>query len=307
MREIFFSNLVKLAREQNDIYLLTANLGFRLFDKFKAKHPDKFIDIGIAESNMIGIAAGLSLWGKSVYCYSIIPFLLMRAYEQIRQDIAYHKLNVTLIGAGAGLTYGMEGFTHHAIEDLALMRSMPNMNVVVPSNIISTEQLVRLSYDFPSPLYIRMGKGRNQESRFDPGNMKIGKGIILQEGRDIAIFVAGEILCEAEQTVVLLEEKGLSVTLIDMHTLKPLDTKLIQDCADNHKAIFTIEEHSIVGGLGSALSEVLAEYSYGGMFHRIGIPEEIKSVVGDANFLRRNYGLTADQITETVFNKWTDV
>lgn len=306
MRHPFFKRLEDVAAGNKDIYLLTGDLGFKLFDSFKEQYPDRFIDVGVAESNMVGISAGLSLSGKNVYCYSIIPFLVMRAYEQIRVDIAYNNLNVKFVGVGAGFSYGMEGFTHFGIEDLSLMRSMPNMNVVAPACIEDAVQLAEISSDFPNPLYIRLENALGQiYSRKQ--RLKIGKGLIINKGKDIAIFAIGSMVYRAKQAAELLESEGFSITLINMHTLKPLDKALIKLCAKSHKAIFTVEEHSIIGGLGSAISEVLSDNSYRGLFGRIGIPEKLKKIIGHAMFLRKRYGLTEGGIFKTILQKMKEL
>lgn len=302
MRGKFFKVLEDMAQEYSDIYLLTADLGFKLFDSFKSKYAERFFDIGIAESNMIGIAAGLSLSGKNVYCYSIIPFLTMRAYEQVRVDIAYHNLNIKLVGVGGGFTYGLEGFTHFGIEDLALMRSLPNMTVVIPADPKEAEQLAKISYEYPSPLYIRLGKTGEPVIHSGNPHFKIGKGIVLSEGEDIAIFAIGNMVYLAKQAVDILRKNGLTVTLVNMHTVKPLDKPLVNECASMHEAIFTIEEHSIIGGLGSAVAEVLSESSYGGVFKRIGIPEKLGNFVGNAEYQRERYGLTAEKVAQKILN-----
>jgi transketolase len=302
MRQAFFDKLANIASRDRNVYFLTANLGFKFFDHIRKNHSRQFIDIGVAEANMIGIASGLALSGKNVYCYSIIPFLVMRAYEQIRIDIAYHSLNVKLVGMGAGFTYGLEGFTHFGIEDMALMRAMPNMRVVVPDTIDHAVQLAQLSYEYPFPLYIRLGRG-GVNNRKKTGRMEIGRGLVLAEGCDIAIFAVGNMIEPAWQVVDLLDKKGISATLVNMHTIKPLDIELIKQCASVHRAIFTVEEHSIIGGLGSAVSEVLAEHSYGGIFKRVGIPETLDStVIGNADYLWQFYGLTADKISGCILN-----
>jgi transketolase len=306
MRHSFFKKIEEAATKDKSIYLLTGDLGFKLFDGFRERYPERFIDVGVAESNMAGISAGLSLSGKNVYCYSIIPFLVMRAYEQIRVDIAYNNLNVKLVGYGAGFSYGLEGFTHFGIEDLSLMRSMPNMNVVVPACIEDAVQLAEISSQFPYPLYIRLeaspGHIYSKKQKF-----KIGKGLVLSKGKDIAIFAIGGMVYQAKQAGERLKEEGFSVTLVNMHTLKPLDNALIKSCAKSHKAIFTVEEHSIAGGLGSAVSEVLSESSYKGLFERIGIPLKLKKVIGHARFLRQRYGLTEDGIFKTIMKKMREL
>ncbi|MGV8058428.1 MAG: transketolase family protein [Smithellaceae bacterium] len=303
MRQVFYNQIEQIAVNDKDVYILTANLGFKVFDNIRKNCPSQFIDIGVAEANMIGISAGLALSGKNVYCYSIIPFLTMRAYEQIRIDIAYHKLNIKLVGMGAGFTYGLEGYTHFGIEDMALMRAMPNMHVVVPDTIDNAVKVAQLSYEYRFPLYIRLGRAGINNRQGRSYNFEIGKGIVLNEGKDIVIFAIGNMIEPAWQAIEILENHGISSTLINMHTLKPLDIALIKECLPAHKAVFTIEEHSIIGGLGSAVSEVLAENSYGGIFKRIGIPEVLDDkIIGTADYLWQFYGLTAEKIGEKIIS-----
>lgn len=303
MRKAFFKALEDLAETHDDIYLLTGDLGFNLFDSFRAKYPDRFYDIGVAESNMIGIAAGLSLSGKNVYCYSIIPFLIMRTYEHIRLNIAYNNLNVKLVGVGGGFTYGLEGFTHFGLEDLALMKVLPNMTVVVPADPVEAERLARISYEYPSPFYIRLGRTGEPVIHQGIPDLKIGKGMVLCKGKDIAIFTIGNMLNVCKSVANMLEKKGISVTLINMHTLKPLDVDLIEECASIHNAIFSIEEHSIIAGLGSSLAEILCENSYKGKFVRIGIPEKLENYIGNADYLRDKYGLTSNKIFSRILRE----
>lgn len=303
MRKTFFDNILKHALNDNDSYLLTGDLGFRLFDDFRSNCPGRFIDIGVAESNMIGIAAGLSLSGKKVYCYSIIPFLIMRAFEQIRVDIDYQNLDVKLIGAGGGFTYGLEGFTHFGFEDLSLMRSLQNMTVVVPADPVETELLAELSYDYPHPMYVRLGKSGEPVIHKSTPNFEIGRGMVLSEGNDIVIFAIGSMVHEAIKAVDIIKNHSISAALINIHTLKPLDKDLIKEYSQSHKAVFTIEEHSIVGGLGSAVSEVLSESSNCGVLKRIGMPEKLGNHVGNAEYLKRKYGLTSDTIAATIVNE----
>ncbi len=300
MRQAFFSFLQQNAIKDRDICLLTANLGFKLFDDFRSRLPDQFIDVGVAEQNMIGLASGLALSGKKPYCYSIIPFLLMRAYEQIRIDIARQSLNVKLIGVGGGFTYGLEGFTHHALEDLAIMRVMPGMHVVVPADKKEAEQLVSLMYNYDHPVYIRLDRNQEPAVHTSAPDFRIGKGLVLSYGKDVAIFAIGSMVYQAKLAQGELEKQGISVSLINMHTLKPLDTELIKDCAVSHRMVLTVEEHSIIGGLGSAVAEVLAESNAQCLFKRIGVPEELSPVMGQVKFLREYYGLSAQNIVKIV-------
>jgi transketolase len=300
MRPSFFKTLEELAEQRNDIVVLTGDLGFKLFDRFRAKFPNRFYNVGVAESNMIGLASGLSLGGKNVYCYSIIPFLLMRTYEHIRIDIAYNNLNVKLVGVGGGFTYGLEGITHFGLEDLALMRMLPNMAVVVPADPIEASALAKSSVEHRGPVYIRLGRAGEPCIHEKSVEFKIGQPITLIEGKDIALVAIGNMVCTAQKVASDLERKGLKASLINMHTIRPLNKEMIQQLAATHEYIFTIEEHYKNGGLGSAVLEVLADSGYKGTLERIGIPEKLGSCSGDPEFLRSRYGLTAESILKRI-------
>jgi transketolase len=303
VRIAFFKALENKAKLHDNIYLLTGDLGFKLFDDFRAKYPDRFFDIGVAESNMSGIAAGLSLSGKNVYCYSIIPFLIMRAYEHIRNDIAYHNLNVKLIGAGGGFTYGLEGFTHYGLEDLAIMRMLPNMAVVVPADPKEAVSLAEVSVEYEGPIYIRLGRTGEPAIHSKAVEFIIGSHIMLNEGKDIAIFAIGNMVYTATQVIKKLKQNGIRATLINMHTLKPLDKEIIEQIAPTHHVIFSVEEHYINGGLGSAIAEVLIASGFKGKFVRIGIPEKPDKHIGNADYLRSKYGLSTESIYERIMNE----
>lgn len=302
MRKTFVKILEKLAKDNPDIFLLTGDLG-KFFDDFKNSYPKRFINAGVAEGNMIGVAAGLALSGKNVYCYSIIPFLAMRAFEQIRVDLCYHNLNVKLLGAGGGLVYGFEGITHQAIEDIAIMRSLPNMTVVAPGDLIEAEAVAKESVNYKGPLYIRFGKDNSPPVHSSAPNLKIGEGIVLNKGNNISIIATGSTLYTAKVVSDELIRNGLGTTLISMHTIKPLDKELIRDCAKNNKAIFTIEEHSEIGGLGSAVSEYLMELDYQGLFRKIALPDNFSSEVGDHDHLCKKCGLDSKIITNYILKE----
>ncbi|MGA1870326.1 MAG: transketolase family protein [bacterium] len=301
MRSAFFNVLEELSKKDKEFFILTADLGFKLFNNFRINCNDRFYDIGVAEANMISIAAGLSFCGKLVYCYSIIPFLIMRAYEQIRIDVAYNNLNVKLIGVGGGFTYGLEGFTHFGLEDLTLMRSLPNMTIVVPADPNEAKSLAKVSSEYKGPMYIRLGRTGTPEIYKKIQDIKIGKAVILNEGKHLAIFAIGNMVYIGKQVIDKLAQKGIDATLINMHTLKPLDSKTILEIASTHNVIFSMEEHNINGGLGSAIAEVLIENGYKGLFRRIGI-DGLKKIVGNADFLREKHGLTFDEIYKKILN-----
>ena len=300
MRSTFIKTLEKLAENDGSIFMLTADLGFRLFDRFRDLYPKRFLNIGVAEADMIGVAAGLSLSGKNVYCYSIAPFLTMRCLEQVRVDLCYQNLDVKLIGVGAGWSYGLEGMTHHGIEDVAVMRSLPNMTVVAPGDPMEAESLVKESAVHRGPLYIRLGKDKDPQVHKAVPNVKIGRGIIMTGGGDITVIATGTMLHTAVVAVDMLASRGVDAMLISMHTIKPLDRELVEKCAKDSKAIFTLEDHGIVGGLGSAVAEVLAEFGYRGLFRRIGLPSSYCSDIGGRDYLCERHYLTPEAIVRRV-------
>ncbi|MDP2168344.1 MAG: transketolase C-terminal domain-containing protein [Thermodesulfovibrionales bacterium] len=302
MRAAFFKTLAELYQKDVNTYVLTADLGFKLFDDIKAGCPDRFYDIGVAEANMGSISAGLSLSGKNVYCYSIIPFLIMRAFEQIRIDIAYHNLDVKLVGVGGGVTYGLEGFTHFGLEDFALMRSLPNMTIVVPADPVEAACLAKISHRHKGPMYIRLGRNNEPSVHEKCPDFQIGKPIFLSEGKHVAILAIGSMVYIGKQLLNMLRGKGITATLVNVHTLRPLDAEVIKQVASTHELIFSLEEHYVEGGLGTAIAEILAETRYNTCLKRIGVGK-LTAHIGSAEYLREKYGLTADKIFHEILNK----
>lgn len=301
MRKVFFETLQEIFKKDKSVFLLTADLGVKFFQDFADLDPRRVVDVGVAESNMIGIAAGLALSGKNVYCYSIIPFLTMRAFEQIRVDLCYPNLNVKLLGAGGGLVYGVEGVTHHALEDIAIMRALPNMTVVCPGDNKEAEALARASASHEGPLYIRFGRDSDPEVNGDNFRFEIGKGVWVEEGKDICLMATGGMLYSGKIVLDILKEKWLKPSLISMHTVKPLDEELVKSCAKKQKAIFTLEEHNVIGGLGGAVAEILAEAGFGGIFKRIGIKDEYSFPnIGGPDYLREKAGISPEKISRTI-------
>ncbi len=301
MRNAFIQTLEKMCRLEKDIFLLTADLGFKLFDDFKREYPGRFLNMGIAEPNMISVAAGLALSGKKVYCYSLIPFLTMRSLEQIRIDVCYHNLNVRLVGAGSGFSYGLEGVTHYAIEDIAIMRALPNMTVVAPGDSYEVAGCINESLHHKGPIFIRLARTGDPITHASLEGFKIGKGIkLLEKGGDVCIVATGTMLYNAKIASEILLKEGLEVTLISMHTIKPLDEALVKECAGKYKTIISIEEHSVVGGLGSALAEVLSEINYRGTFRHIGLPDKFNTYIGRREYLHHKYGLAPKGIAGTI-------
>lgn len=304
MRQEFFDIIKKQAQVDKNIILMSADLAPRYFKDFQKQRPRQFINAGIAEANMIGAAAGLALAGKNVYCYSIIPFLIMRALEQIRVDLCAHNLNVKLLGAGGGLVYGLEGMTHHAIEDIALMRALPNMSVAAPGDAYEAQVLAQASIKHQGPLYIRLGQDKNPLVHKKLPRFKIGQGIIIKQGKNISLIAAGSMLYQASLVLKNLEKKGLKPNLISLPTIKPLDIQLIKKISQENHVIFTIEDHSQIGGLGSAVADALTEINYQGLFKKIALPDQYSPYIGQADYLYQKHHLSSQAITSFILKQY---
>jgi transketolase len=308
MRTAFVRTVEDLAQKDGNIFLLTADLGFGLFDKFRAAYPKRFLNVGVAEANMIGVAAGLALSGKNVYCYSIATFLTTRCFEQIRIDLCYQNLNVKLIGAGAGWSYGLEGMTHHAIEDISIMKSLPNMTVVAPGDPVEAQAVIAESATYRGPLYIRFGKNNDLRIHKDLPDFRIGKGTVIDRGNSgLTIIASGTMLPTAKSVLDTLASRGLMATLISMPTIKPLDESLIRECATESQAIFTIEEHSIIGGLGSSVADTLMDLNYRGLFRKIGLPDKYCPAIGGRNYLLEKHYLTPEAIADRISTEYKQI
>jgi len=301
MREAFVKKLMELAGKDKSVYLITADTGFNVLDEFKKVFPDRFLNVGISEASMIGIASGLALCGKKVFLYAIVPFITMRCFEQIRVDLCYQNLPVKLIGVGQGLTYGTAGATHHSIEDIGLMNCLPNMTVICPGDPLEVEKAVESSMCLGGPCYIRLGK--SGEKVIHPPPLKsfvIGKGIRIQKGKDIALIATGNMLETAKDVYELLVQKGFHPELISMHTIKPLDERLIIETAARCKLMVTVEEHSRIGGLGYNVANVMVENNLKAKLIKIALPDKFVDVVGCQEDLREYFGLTVERITEAI-------
>jgi transketolase len=300
MRNTIINIIHKAARENKDIYFLTGDLGYSVLEDFQSELPDQVINAGIAEQNMMSVAAGLALAGKKVFVYSIIPFVTMRCFEQIRVDLCYQNLDVTIIGVGGGFAYGTLGTTHYGLEDLAIMRSLPNMKVVAMSDPLEANQLFEQILNVKGPWYIRLNRGGEKAFAEQILPSKIGIGSVLKNGSQVTIFSIGAITDVAFSASVHLEKSGIQVEVIHMHTLKPLDKEIIIDRARTRVAIITLEEHSIIGGLGSAVAEVLADNGLVVPFRRLGLRDKYLSVIGKQDFLRKQAGLSEEDLVDIV-------
>lgn len=300
MRDTFVKELLKQADQNKNVMLITGDLGFGIFDEFQERFPSQFLNVGVSEQNMIMVAAGLALEGKKIYVYSISNFPTMRCLEQIRIDICYHDLDVKIIGGGGGFSYGQLGMSHHATEDISIMRAIPNMNIIVPSCKHEVQGAMNAFSTYSSPCYLRLDKS---EITLDvsPDDYKLGVASLLREGDDVTLLGCGGILDEVLKAANLLELSGVDCRVISMHTVKPIDKSLLKLCAETTVGIVTVEENNILGGLGGAVAEVCLENSIKPkFFKRIGLDDVYSSVVGDQKFLRDHYQISANYIAQVV-------
>jgi len=297
LRTAFADTLVDLAASDERVFLLMGDLGFGVLDKFAEQFPKRFINAGVAEQNMTGVAAGLALSGKIVFTYSIANFPTIRCLEQIRNDVCYHNANVKVVSVGAGLAYGTLGATHHGTEDIALLRSLPNMTVVVPADPIESRLATRAIYTKEGPCYLRLGRSGEQAIHETEPDFVLGKAIKVREGRDLTLIATGGIAHSAVSAADTLAEQGLSVRLLSMHTIKPIDIDSIRTAAVETGRIVTIEEHGQIGGLGSAVEEVLVEHTDCKVaFKKLSLGNDFCHAIGSQEYLRKTLLLSVDDI-----------
>ena len=299
-RQAYGNALKELAVTNKNVVVLDADLSkSTMTANFKEVAPERFINMGIAEGNMMSVAAGLASCGKVVFASTFAIFAAGRAYEQIRNSIAYPHLNVKVCATHAGLTVGEDGASHQAVEDLALMRSIPGMTVISPSDGIEAEAAIKAVSEFNGPCYVRLGRMPvNTVNDFEGYKFEIGKGVQLKEGKDATIVANGIMVDAALEAKEILLGEGIDVSVINIHTLKPIDEEIIVKAAKETGAIVTAEEHNIIGGLGSAVSEVVSE-NYPVPVLKVGIKDVFGESGKPADLLEK-YGLTANEIVKTV-------
>jgi transketolase len=301
LRKAFVEALMAMAGEDERLHLLAGDLGFSLLEPFTEKFPSRFINMGVAEQNMIGVATGLALSGKIVFVYSIANFPTFRCLEQIRNDVCYHNVNVNIVMGGGGLAYGALGITHHATEDMAIMRAMPNMTVIAPGDPLEAAGATRACAAWAGPCYLRLGKTSEPVVHESVPSFNIGKAIRLRDGKDAALISTGCMLNSTVRAAELLSQQGISVRVLSMPTIKPLDRDAVLAAARDAGIIVTVEEHSIIGGLGSAVAEVLAEApGLDCRFRRMGVKDSFSHDVGNQEYLLKAHGLSVDDIVRMV-------
>jgi transketolase len=303
MRTAFANVLLENATKNKNIMLLTGDLGYSVFEPFINTFPRQFVNAGISEQNMTGMAAGMAIEGKIPFIYSIIPFVTMRNFEQIRNDICYQNLNVKIVGVGVGFYYGPYGHTHHGLEDVGILRTIPNIIIFSPGNFAEAKFVTEEAIKIKGPVYIRLGRDEDKVKLNYSGKLQFGKGVKIMEGNDVLIITTGTMFKTSIDVAKLLKESGISVSLVSLHTLKPIDEDLIISEAKKVKTIFTIEEHTIIGGLGSIVSDILTQNDIGVKFRKIGVPDRFTKVIGNQEYMRRANGLSAEQIFKYILSE----
>lgn len=296
-RDAYGEALAKLGETNKDIVVLDADLsGSTKTAVFGKKFPERFFNIGIAEQDMMGTAAGLAAAGKIPFASTFAIFATGRAWEQVRQSVAYPKANVKIVATHAGITVGEDGASHQSVEDIAVMRVIPNMTVIVPADGVETKKVIETVSDYKGPVYVRLSRGKSPVVLDESYSFEIGKGKVLKDGSDVAIIACGLMVSKALEAAGNLAKEGVSARVINMSSIKPIDAELIVRAAKETGAIVTAEEHSIIGGLGGAVAEVLAENCLIPL-KRVGVEDKF-GTSGDADRLMEVYGLTAENIAK---------
>lgn len=299
MRNAFAEEMISLASQDPRIVLLSGDIGNKLFDKYKNAFPDRFINCGVAEANMMTMAAGMALSGLRPVVYTINAFVTVRCLEQIRVDVCYHSAPVIIVGVGAGLSYASLGGTHHSCEDIALLRVLPKMTVVCPGDPVEVRLALQAALKYNNPIFIRLGKKGEPVIHKEVPNFSIGKAIVVRPGNDICLLSTGTMLPITMKAAEELEHKGIRTQVVSFHTVKPLDQELLQNIFSKFSVVATIEEHTVLGGLGGSISEWLADRPpQKARLLRIGTGDIFFHEAGGQNYARQRFGLTPESISQ---------
>ncbi len=301
MRAAFNKELLEIAKKDPRVHMILADIGYGEIEGFANAFPERFINCGVAEQNMTGVACGVAMEGDIAITYSIANFPTLRCLEQIRNDVCYHKANVKIVIIGGGMAYGPLGISHHSTEDLAILRALPNMVVLAPCDIPEAIEATKAMMAFNGPVYYRCGYKKEPNVYDGPVHFEIGKANIVRDGKDATVIFTGTIGHNCKLAVERLAKAGVNCRLVSMHTVKPLDVEAVKRAASETGAILTVEEHNICGGLGSAVAEALMDSGSGGVrFRRLALPDVNVSKIGSQNWLRDEYGLGVAHIAAAV-------
>jgi len=301
MRNAFASELTALAKADSRVVFCSGDIGNRLFDSFKESCPDRFYNCGVAEANMVGVAAGMASCGLRPIVYTITPFVTTRCLEQIRVDICYHNLPVIIVGVGSGLSYASLGATHHSCEDIAFLRALPGMTVVCPGDSMEVRAVLRAALKQNGPVYIRLGKKGEPVIHKDVPSLTLGQAIVMREGSDVCVLSTGNMLPIGVEVVDKMVQAGANPQLVSFHTVKPLDEKALRDAFSRFRTVVTLEEHSLIGGFGAAVAEWLADQPpQKARLCRIGTHDQFFHEAGEQEYARERLGLTCESILHKI-------
>lgn len=302
MRNAFASEITKIATENPKVVLLAGDIGNRLFNDYKDSNPGRFFNCGVAEANMTGMAAGLAMSGLRPVTYTIAPFATTRCLEQIKIDVCYQNLPVVIVGVGAGLSYAGLGATHHSLEDISFLRTIPNMTVICPADVPEVRLALRAALQHNGPVYLRLGKKNEPIVHQSLVDFEIGKGIVVRPGSDVCLLSTGNTLPLSIQVADALEKQQISVQVVSFHTVKPLDEELLENAFEQYQLVATVEEHSLLGGLGSAISEWVIDRRAGHSekLLRFGTQDHFLHEAGSQDFARGVMGLSCDEIANRI-------
>jgi transketolase len=300
MRNAFAAAVTELAARDERVVLLSGDIGNRLFDTFRARFPSRFYNCGVAEANMTSVAAGMALAGLRPFTYTITPFATTRAMEQIRVDVCYHRVPVTIVGTGSGLSYASLGPTHHSCEDIAMLRSLPNLTILCPADAAEVSTALDATRSIDGPVYLRLGKKGEPRLHDAPPVWTEGRGIVVREANDgVCLLGVGNAVPIALQAADLLAQSGISARVVSVHRIKPLDAELLEASFSSFDAVAVVEEHSVVGGYGSAVSEWITRGPRRrASFDAFGLPDRFLSDAGSQAYARERAGLTGERIAE---------
>lgn len=299
MRTAYLDTLYELAQKDKRVYALISDNGAIVYDKYRRDLPEQYLNLGISEANMIGMAAGMASCGKIPFAYTIGAFLAYRAFEFIRNDVCLQNQNVKIVGTGAGEVYSALGPTHHSTEDLGGLRALPNLTIICPASPLEVRKATRAAYEYEGPVYLRLGTNREPEIYEEDYEFEIGKAVTLKDGNDITLTGTGSILKDVLDAAEQLQAEGIHVRVIDMHTIKPIDKEAVIKAVEETGKIVTVEDHNAIGGLGSAVAEVVAEYGKEVKFSRLGLNDFSKGY-GTYVQVKEMNGIGIDQICNIV-------
>ena len=303
MRNAFAAEIAAVAEQDERLVLLSGDIGNRLFDDFKGRFPNRFFNCGVAEANMISMAAGMAHCGLRPVTYTIASFSTTRCFEQIRVDACFQNLPVIIVGVGAGLAYAANGGTHHSCEDIAVLRVLPNMTVICPGDPIEVRLAFRAAFAHNGPVYLRLGKKGEPIVHEHSPDFTIGQGIIVRPGQDVCLLSTGNMLPVAMQAAEKLDNLGTSAEVVSFHTVKPLDESLLAEAFTGFDLVVTLEEHSVLGGLGGSVAEWLAgQPRQRARLCRVGTADTFLHEAGGQEYAREYFGLTPDKITARILS-----